>query len=137
MNWVYVLLIALGLARCASRAPNQLNPEELAVAAKNAETPAGVSTIEFKELGNAKRANLMEKFIRSTWDEACKPEKVANSGYLPNGGSKWNISCLGSSLAYDYLVTLPERATNNARVLKCFRFGHTLVCDLVGRPPGE
>lgn len=137
MNWVYLLLIALGLAGCASRAPNQLTPGELAVAAKKAETPAGVSTVEFKELGDTKRANLMEKFIRATWDEACKPEKVANSGYLPNGSSKWNISCLGSSLAYDYLVTLPEHAANNARVLKCFSFGHALVCDLVWRPPGQ
>lgn len=133
---LFIFLLFLALGGCGTPGPiHKLAGEELAAAVKKAETPAGVSTAEFKELGDSRRAGVAEKLIRATWDESCKPQKMTNSGYAPNGASEWNVVCEGSVLPYDYLMLLPEKSSDTARILKCYRYGRPLTCDLVGRPP--
>ena len=108
-------------------------PQQLKVAAQRAEAPAGVSTVEFKELGDTKRGLVIERLVRQTWDESCKPTWLLLRGYLGNGSSQWDVRCKGTMLVKDYVVTLPERAHDTARVLKCYaETSRVLSCNVVG-----
>jgi hypothetical protein len=112
-----------------------LSVEEAKAMTARAETPAGLSTVQFKELGDTKRFATMSALIRKTWGEECKPTSAMPAGYQPSGASSWRVHCQGSVIAYDYLVGLPERADGNARVLPCYKPNpRQITCSIAGRP---
>ena len=115
-----------------------MTPEEIRAASNRSDTPAHISTVQFKELGDTKRGEVVQRVIRDIWGENCKPFNIMPEGYFPNGASRWSVRCTGSVLAKDYAVFLPERADGNAHVLKCFKATATRVtCDIVGHPAGQ
>ena len=87
----------------------------------------------FKELGDSKRYTLVSHLIRETWDDVCDPASLQPNGYSPNGASQWVVHCKGTVQTRDYIVTLPELAKDNARVLKCHQVSARLnSCSIVG-----
>jgi hypothetical protein len=113
-------------------------PEEIRAASNKIETPAHISTVQFKELGDTKRGEVMQRIVRDVWGESCKPFTIIPEGYFPNGTSRWGVRCIGSILVKDYAVDLPERADGNARALKCFKSSVARVtCDIIGHPAGQ
>jgi hypothetical protein len=140
LRFVYaVFVVGAVLGGCAPK--NQfagMAPEEIRVASDKIETPAQVSTVQFKELGDTKRGAVMQRIIHDVWGESCQPFAIVPNGYSPNGASQWSVRCVGTVLAKDYEVALPERAEGKARALRCFKSGATqLTCNIVGHLPGQ
>jgi hypothetical protein len=126
------------LGGCAGSQVAYMTPDEIRTASNKIETPARISTVQFKELGDTKRGEVIQRIIRDIWGESCKPFTIIPEGYFPNGTSRWSVRCAGSVLIKDYAVDLPERADGNARALKCFKSSIARVtCDIIGHPPGQ
>jgi hypothetical protein len=111
-------------------------PDQIKEATLKAETPAGISTAEFKELGDTKRAAVMQRLVERTWGDACKNGRIIAAGYSQSGNSNWRVGCgKGSQLPYDYIVSLPERSSGDARVLQCYRPNpRQVTCSVIGKP---
>ncbi len=132
-----VTSLALSLGACVQQLPPSdvvgLAPPQIKAAAARSDTPAGVSTVEFKELGDTKRYAVIARLVGKTWDDACRPTSVQIRGYSPNGSSQWDVHCKGSLITRDYLVALPERARDDARVLKCRMVDPRVnTCSIIG-----
>jgi hypothetical protein len=132
-------LLSLGLSACvssqASMQLRQMSPNARNEASKRVETgPAGISTVQFKELGESARHTRLAGWIRKVWGETCDVVASAPAGYSPNGSSQWLVKCRNTSNVYDYSVAIPERASNPARVLPCQSQGRVTECSIVGRP---
>jgi hypothetical protein len=133
-----LLAIAAALSGCATAA-NPLagmSREERREAARSVSViPSPVSTLEFKELGDSRRYAIMRQLIKQTWEEDCQPTSATVHGYSPNGSSMWRVRCAGSTLRYDYDVSIPESRPTGARVLKCYQSGpRTTTCTIVPDP---
>ena len=111
-------------------------PDQIKEATLKAETRAGISTAEFKELGDTKRAAVVQRLIERTWGETCRDGRVIAAGYSQSGNSNWRVGCgKGSQLPYDYLVSLPERSSGDARILQCYRPNpRQVTCSVIGKP---
>lgn len=135
---VLATLLVTSLVGCATE--NQfagMEPDQIRAANNRIETTAQISTVAFKELGDTKRGEVLQRIIRTTWGESCKPVSIIPNGYSPNGASQWSVRCSGGILFKDYVVALPERADGLARVLKCFKTGpNQVTCNVMGRLPG-
>ena len=138
-KFLAVVFLALAAGACVPDQPRFHNdlagyaPEQLKVAAQRSETPAHISTVAFKELGDSKRYAIVSRLVRETWTDACDPAFLQPNGYSPNGSSQWVVHCKGTVQARDYLVTFPELAKDNARVLKCHQVSARLNnCSIVG-----
>ena len=134
-----VIGLALALSGCVSDRPRLANdlvgfgPQQIKIATDRAETPAHLSTVDFKELGDSKRFALISRLIRTTWDDVCDPANLQADGYSPGGWSQWVVHCKGSVIARDYIVAIPEHAKDNARVLKCHQAGpRNSTCSVIG-----
>jgi hypothetical protein len=115
-----------------------MTPDQIRAASNKSETPAHISTVQFKELGDTKRGEIIQRIIRDVWGESCKPFTILPEGYFPNGTSRWAVRCADSVLVKAYEIDLPERADSNARALKCFKSTARLItCDIIGHPPGQ
>lgn len=130
------LAIVTTLCGCVSSSPNPMagmTAEQRAEAGRRVTvTPSPIATLEFKELGESKRFDVMKRLVSQTWGEACTPTDARVRSYSPKGASLWELRCSGSVLSYDYLVSLPERRPEGARVLKCARSGpRALLCATV------
>jgi len=94
-----------------------------------------LSTVDFKELGETARHKTLAAFIKKAWNESCEIASHTVLTYSPNGSSLWRVKCRNSSLQYDYVVSIPERANNPARVLQCYSTGiRGIECNALGRP---
>ena len=133
-----LIAVAAVLSGCATAA-NPLagmSREERQEAARNVSVvPSPISTLEFKELGDSRRYAIMRQLIKQTWNEECQPTSAVVQGYAPNGSSLWRVRCAGSTLRYDYSVSIPETRPIGARVLKCYQAGpRTTTCAIVPDP---
>ncbi len=138
-----VSFLAFGLAACSPHLQSahmqkyrQLPADERATLNKKVEVaPAGLSTVQYKELGETARHRTLAGFIRKVWDESCDVANVGAAGYSPAGSSQWRVKCRNSPNRYDYLVAIPERASSPARVLQCHSpRANATECSILGRP---
>ncbi|MGX5733456.1 hypothetical protein [Bosea thiooxidans] len=118
----------------ASMQLRQMSPSERVEAGKKAEVnPAGISTIQFKELGETARHRKLAGWIREVWAESCDVTASIPAGYSPAGSSHWRVKCRNTPNLYDYFVAIPERASSPARVMQCQTRGRVTECSIVGR----
>jgi hypothetical protein len=134
----WVMCVAGLVAGCVSKPVNPIasfsDEERTALKAKT-ETPAGFSTVQFKDFGDTKRNAALSSLIRKTWGEECKPISAVSGLYNASGSSVWRVRCDGGNAFEDYSVALPERADGNAVVLQCYQQGpRSYVCSPLGRP---
>lgn len=132
-----VSLVAGGVTAAPPPNPQAgMSVEEQKAVTEKAETPAGLSTVQFKELGDTRRFAAISGLIRKTWGEECRPTSAVPAGYAPSGASSWRVYCQDSVIAYDDIVALPERADGKARVLQCYKSNpRQITCSIAGRPP--
>lgn len=138
-SFILVALLALTLGACAGSEMTQrylnLSPQErMAATTKSSVNPAGVSTVQYKEMGESARHRTHARLIRAAWGEACDVVSANPAGYSRIGSSLWRVKCRGTATPYDYFVTLPESASKPAQVLPCQSSGPRGVeCSVVGR----
>ena len=131
--------LALLLAGCGysptRNALAQMTPQEASSAVKRSVVkPAGVSTSQFKEMGDSGRARTAAGLIRKVWQEACDVSLVQQIAALPTGQSRWRVKCAQSTSFHDYSLVLPETAEGSAQVLQCQMTGPRHVeCSFIGR----
>jgi hypothetical protein len=136
---IWLPLLAIGLGACTSSGVQryqQLSPQERADQGKRVEvSPANLSTVQFKELGETARHRTLAGFIKKVWREDCDVASHTAFGYSPSGSSQWRVKCRNTPGRYDYVVAIPERASSPARVLQCYSQGARVTeCSILGRP---
>ncbi len=127
------IILGLLVASCVSSPIQQLTPEQKIEAENRVSVrSSNISTVEFKELGDSKRFELVSKYVEKTWTDKCKVVKLVNDGYSRNGDSQWKTNCENTGLNFDYIVTIPEKKTSPVRVLKCFSLGpNRTECSII------
>jgi hypothetical protein len=133
--------LGLSLSACVSQSEGfrqyrQMSPEARAEAGKRADvSPAGISTIQFKESGESARHRVLAGFINRAWSEQCDVVSANLSGYSPAGSSQWRVKCRNTPRLYDYSIAIPEKASSPARVLPCHAPRPRVIeCSILGRP---
>ena len=120
----------------ASMQLRQMSPSERIEAGKRADvSPAGISTVQFKESGESARHRVLAGFIKRAWGEQCDVVGASLAGYSPAGASHWRVKCRNTPRPYDYSVAIPEKASSPARVMPCHSPRARVVeCSILGRP---
>lgn len=109
-------------------------PEQAEAIQRSKVRPAGISTVQFKEMGDSARARAAAGLIRRVWQESCDVSMVLPGGYLITGESRWRVRCAGSTNVADYSINLPETASGTAQVLQCQTIGtRSTECSFLGR----
>jgi hypothetical protein len=132
-----ILLALSGCVQSPTRtALAQMSPQDASAAVKKSIVkPAGVSTAQFREMGDTARARTAAGLVRKVWQESCEVASVAPATSSPTGQSRWRVKCAGSTNPHDYSLTLPESPEGSAQVLQCQMTGpRNVECSFLGRP---
>ncbi|WP_133769635.1 hypothetical protein [Enterovirga rhinocerotis] len=100
-------------------------------------SPAGISTVQFKEMGDTARARVLNGLIRKAWRDTCNVAIIIPAGYYADGHSRWRARCGSVSAAFGYTIALPEKPGGNARLWQCNRRGgNSITCSVFDAPAG-